>query len=1076
MTNQPLLPKTNQDFAGGAAPGEWIPNGVGLFNTLGNSLEFEAGAYREVNSIPSPWSRPLQLISAFRNRQYPSRDWLIEQYRGLLTALALAENLNLKITATQVRLKDYQDKEFARCLWKLRPNDGDNVLPLVLPDGPWAELYLFELDGVAIGMTSPATIVCPTGYFPDSLSRRIAWIKNGFFTDPIKNGLAPNQREVLSPWLENLKGNLMRNPQNEDLAGRVSGVIDDYIQDLGITTSNVFQPTTKNLPFDISLAPALFQALHPAEAVQTPSNVLVIASGSRHPSKQLYIIDPVQLPGLLGKQLQEINVIDSSPLLNFDPNHHRRSDARFATPADIFQDNLYFHKTKGLLPGTWLDQKLNLDNLTILLPFKSFLREYFTSEDLEKQVELSPVSTPEGPGVRVSLTVQISGFDRHVAYTMSQEYALKAENEIKQDFPTLALWPNVPPDLWKEYFLLVETTEEYGELAFRVDQPTPNAQAENRRSGQESYQYWKCDSYPDVLLAIDKNAQPLGLIPLRMPKAQGGNATSWTVGVDFGTSFTNIYVRKGANGTPERLQLKPYLLKVTKRNSEIETPIYREFFIPELLLPEGNNPPMSTVLTTKGWAESEGEIPDLITNARIYIPRLDKYEFDKEYIKTNIKWKQVQYQRPFLGQLVRMISAKAALEGVRNIEWSVSYPSAFSPMDINRYNGAWQQVLKDLDITSNQNHSLQGQGLKTESIAFAQFFGDVLKKNLIYTTCVDIGGGTSDISVWQDNQLVHQASVPYAGRDIFHSILEPNLAFIGDIFGLPPEAGRSVAKVLGNQRNFNASLDIYLRANSERILSEGYIMNADKPRNRQFRTLLALSFGGLFHYLGMIQKELKKEEFFNDSSIITSILMGGNGSRFLHWLTSSGVYTQNSEINNLARGILMRASDLNKNPDLLTLSPQPKEEACGGLVVSSAGTKLSGFLGKKKDYPFTGENCVINGENFSSSDRLNVLERGWEEISSFEISSYNHLEEYLKNFNDILREESIQEIDQLRNFNQGGLFNMDSDFRILLEAKIKQVCLRKVGPTSEFEIDPPFLIILKSFIAILAEQWSKITG
>lgn len=54
MTNQPLLPKTNQDFAGGAAPGEWIAEGVGLFNRLGNSLEFEAGAYREVNSIPSP--------------------------------------------------------------------------------------------------------------------------------------------------------------------------------------------------------------------------------------------------------------------------------------------------------------------------------------------------------------------------------------------------------------------------------------------------------------------------------------------------------------------------------------------------------------------------------------------------------------------------------------------------------------------------------------------------------------------------------------------------------------------------------------------------------------------------------------------------------------------------------------------------------------------------------------------------------------------------------------------------------------------------------------------------------------
>jgi hypothetical protein len=222
----------------------------------------------------------------------------------------------------------------------------------------------------------------------------------------------------------------------------------------------------------------------------------------------------------------------------------------------------------------------------------------------------------------------------------------------------------------------------------------------------------------------------------------------------------------------------------------------------------------------------------------------------------------------------------------------------------------------------------------------------------------------------------------------------------------------------------------------------------------------------------MMQKQLKQEELFADTDLVTSILIGGNGSRFLHWLTPSGTYTQNSEINDLVRGILIRASGLNKNPDLLTLSPQPKEEACGGLVVPSTGTKLSGFSSKKKDYPFTGENCIINGEKFTSGDRLNVLDRGWEEINSFDINAYDQLEEYLKNFNDILREESIQEIDQLRNFNQGGLFSMDADFRILLTTKIRQACLKKIGLVSELEIDPPFLIILKCFVAILSEQWS----
>jgi len=1069
--NKPLLPKTNQDFKSGPAAGEWIVDGVGLFNRLGNSLEFEAGANREINSIPSPWSRPLQLISAFRNPNYPSRDWLIAQYRGLLTTLALAENLGLKIAATQVRLQDYQNREFGRCLWKLRPNERDSVLHSQPADGPWGQLYLFELENVVIGMTSPATLVCPTGYFPDSLKKRVAWIKNGFFVDPIGNGLAPNHREVLVPWLEHLKGNLMRSPQDENLAGRVDTVLSHYVADLGVTTSTVFQPTTQSLPFGIPLAPAPLNALYPAEAVQSPSNVKVIASPGRQPSKQLYLIDPVQLPSVFGRNLEDINVIDNASLLNFDPNHHQRADALFVSPGDVFQENLYYQKNKGLLPGTWLDQKLNLDNLTILLPLKDFVREYFTSEDLEKQVVLSPVATPEGPGVRVSLTVQLSGFNRSVNYTMFREYALKAENEIKQDFPTLALWPNVPPTLWKEYFLLVETTEEYGELAFRIQQPTPTALPENRRSGQESYQYWKCDSYPDILSAIDKNAQPLGLIPLKIPKAQGGHANIWTIGVDFGTSFTNIYVRKGAAGTPERLQLQTHLLKITGGLEDIQTVIYREFFIPDILVPQGQNPPMVAMITTRGWQESDGNIPELIKDGRIYFPRLDRWEFNKEYIRSNIKWENVQHQRPFLAQLTRMIAVQAAWEEVKDIEWSISYPSAFSIMDVNRYKATWKRVLESLASTSYQTHRMNSEGLITESVAFAQFFADVLKKNLINTTCIDIGGGTSDISIWRDNVLIHQVSVPFAGRNIFHRILEGNLKYSDEIFGLPPEAARSLENVLSG-KNFDSSLDVYIRSNSKQILSDGYVNNCSKRRNKEFRTLVAFAVGGLFHYVGLIQKILHEKQGHFSDGITTTFLFGGNGSRYFHWLSPSGEFNETSEVNKIFQGILTKSSNLQYNPEISTLSAYPKEEVCGGLVISKDGENLKGISTEQKNYPFLGERCKINDQVFESEELLK-LDDEWEEIETFEITSFTELEKYIESFNQIIKEKEIQEVDLLRNYDGSGIYKLSNDDRILLSTRIKRACLKKQGSVSEFEAEPAFFIVLKCFIELLAEKWSK---
>ena len=46
------------------------------------------------------------------------------------------------------------------------------------------------------------------------------------------------------------------------------------------------------------------------------------------------------------------------------------------------------------------------------------------------------------------------------------------------------------------------------------------------------------------------------------------------------------------------------------------------------------------------------------------------------------------------------------------------------------------------------------------------------------TTCIDMGGGTSDISIWQNDKLLHQCSVQLAGRDLFSQFVEMNPKFL----------------------------------------------------------------------------------------------------------------------------------------------------------------------------------------------------------------------------------------------------------------------------------------------------------
>jgi hypothetical protein len=661
---------------------------------------------------------------------------------------------------------------------------------------------------------------------------------------------------------------------------------------------------------------------------------------------------------------------------------------------------------------------------------------------------------------------------KNVKYQVTKDFPLRAENEIKTAFPTLALWPNVPPGKWQEYFVLVETSEDFGGLAFKIEQPTDRATQETRKSGQESYQYWKCDHYPEILSAIDGDAKFLGLLPLSIPKVQASSAGTWTVGVDFGTSRTNVYIRKGS-GQAERLSLQSNLLKITGGLEEIQAVTYREFFVPDIFLPQGNNPPLTSVLTTRGWQESIGQIPNIINDSRIYIPRLDLFDFNKDYIKTNIKWQNVEYQRPFLGQLIRLIAAQAAAENVHKIDWAVSYPSAFSRKEKNGYVNSWTLLLETLTTATGQTHQLaEHEPIRTESIVFAQFFADVLNKNLIHTTCVDIGGGTSDISIWQENELIHQASVPYAGRNIFHRILQQNLAFVGDIFGFSPQAANSLREGLSTKQNFDAALDTYLRFYANRILTDGYVINSGKQRNREFRTLVAFALGGLYHYLGLIQKYLHQEGKLKQTTNVTSILVGGYASHFLHWLSTSGRYDQNSEINILLDGILTTASGLKSNPDLMTLSPYPKDEACGGLVALPDGEKLKGLDQKQEDTLFLGEACMVNGQTFMANQRFKLID-SWENIEDFRIISFIEIEHYITNFNTIIMDKKIEEIDPLRNFGQGGLFVLTDEFRTILQTAVTQACLRKKGSIAELEPEPSFLLTLRCFIGVLADQWSK---
>ena len=73
---------------------------------------------------------------------------------------------------------------------------------------------------------------------------------------------------------------------------------------------------------------------------------------------------------------------------------------------------------------------------------------------------------------------------------------------------------------------------------------------------------------------------------------------------------------------------------------------------------------------------------------------------------------------------------------------------------------------------------------RTESISSALYFAEGQKTSFVENVItIDIGGGTSDISIWQNLNLIWRNSFRLAGKDVLIDYLSNNLTLIKDISG-----------------------------------------------------------------------------------------------------------------------------------------------------------------------------------------------------------------------------------------------------------------------------------------------------
>jgi hypothetical protein len=1052
--------------------GEWSSYPTAAFESIAKSLDYpSSGENQKVNSVPTMWALPLTLEMPLHNPTHALHSQAVAQWQGMLATIALAKVRSFPLQVQSLDIADLSRTDpFAAALWDLLPTSDNALYNLNDNSNPWRKIFIWTWNCKPVGMTSPSTIVVPTAH---AVWDKLPWwnIDTCQLTKPHAH-LNDDEKSLLAGWIDRLMKLVNDNKPDSNRASIniIIGLLRDFRNSLPAPPdeSDIIDEEFHQY-FGVRLNIGSLAGLNypiKAKQVDAQSSHLRVITKEQQPIKPLLLIDP-EIAKVWDLAPQDICIHRDRTLANFNIQDLRSGrignwdDVVCLEPKDLFLPELTFIDIENALPGGYIsvtNQALNFkgNKITPLLPINPILLEYFTPAELISKLRFH--QDGNSPKIRLTLTLHLSGKKQTAEpHQIFKDYTLEEQNAI-DTIPVIELWPHFNIPEWKEYYAFYR-----GELDTNSFQVSFGGAKQPHDFEYQSVQYLisKFDRFPSHVNCYRED-RSIGLILLNSPK-QTRLTENWTVGVDFGTSFTNVYINEKGSGT-KQLPLKSLHLSVTAA-APIDRRTMFEYFIPEDFLPIDKPLPLATILSTRESRNIENKKP--IYDGRIYIPDVKNFDPSKGYIETNLKWKDVDLTKLFLGNLCLIISAIAAKEGVSEIQWSISYPSAFSRGDIRKYIRNWQDVITQLQTDTGMTHHCPEQNdlrfFRTESLAMAQYFADKEDCNLVRSSCIDLGGGTADISIWQDNNLLHQCSLQLAGRDLFSQFLELKPGLIPRLFGKDLREWSNLPT-----DKFKTKVDILLRNESSDWLKHRRDKLEEDKEFQGLIGLMAIGTCGLYYYLGTILRTLKAEGKYTESRT-TAVYMGGNGSQLLHWLDPNGKFDSGSEINDLFNRMLAIGSELEEVSQPTQLSRQPKDEAACGLVLSD--TKLSGLEQRTKDPLIAGENCLLNGQELLAAERLIFDD---EETITITIPKLDRLIHFIDSFNQAIKDLDIKDIKPLDTYKRAT--GLDPKYQKELidktETELKAMLLRLQGKSEDIRFDPPFILALKALLKVLAKEWA----
>ncbi|MCY4173547.1 MAG: hypothetical protein OXF25_05700 [Cyanobacteria bacterium MAG CAR3_bin_5] len=1085
------FPAAQDTLSQGAKPGHWQGHSAQAVGELASNLSYD-GIITRINSLPTPWSRVIQMEQAITNRDYPTRDQLLDELFGCLAVVGLSDLYNLKLQAKILQLEDLCNdpetavRRFATSLRENKPKASQSVLRKPPKDiSPWDRLMIFMIEDARthqsqpIGFASPSSILCPAAQLRWPIAG-VPWVSEGRFSDPTPHLSLQQHKQPLANWLNQLSKTILNSQPkvNSSLAENLCGLLGEFIDRLKVQLS-IRPEKGEPIPNASNIMDGLLA--HSAAPVKSEDSLcrVILKDKQDENIKPVILVDPL-MPGQLQKAESEIQLYEHDTLTTIcgdaERLRERHKTIKVVTPDDLFLPNLTLLPGGHALCHSWLPGKLtarlevgNQEDTTPLLPFSVCLQELFSSRELKEMVSLA---VDHGQGcLVVGLVLKLEGFGE---YRLERSYPLK-EAALLGSIPVMAIWPSIPAGYWRKYWIFSQMVD-----GLSVDKTADWEGPHLVEFGSDQVRYFCSTSFPD-LLNVSVDGKPGGVIPLESPERIKDTVESWDVGLDFGTSFTNWAIWDH-HEKPCKLPLQSALWPVTAANDQLQREFLNRYFLPQEMHPEDDNPPTSTSLSVVGCKKEKLDSknpPELFHETRLHIPQED--EAFKSHLRTGFKWEHPELQQPFLRQLALMISTHAVRCGAGGITWRLSYPTAFPNNTKRNYERFWRELTEELKLISGLDHKLNSHPLLSEAVAFACCLADD-SKIFQHTACMDIGGRTTDISLWQGSRLIHQVSVPFAGQHICTKILDYRREFASDLLD---KSLTSMQRSSGQTMESNrlSLIDTHIRFKSE-ILLKKELPNRRSPRLserdrtlEQFISLMALATGGLYYYLGFIIRCLHKQRILSKLSCM-SVYVGGNGGKLLRWLDPICQFDEDSQINIWLSRIQSAAINLssgksNEREGTTYLSEQFKNEVAIGLVVDKP--HLRGFNSLESN-PFSGESLCINGYEFAAEQPIDLSKIGHDEpVTAMKLLNLKELQRYVQSM--------VQAMDGIKNDLQMDPLvkasDLEGSFGEKVLAHAQNLCDQHLGDPKnprklgDFLVEPGFCLGLRALVEVLAKEWAE---